>query len=216
MLGLNDVFKLVVHNYLQGGEGVQAGLMTLHYRVAVVTGQWSIQDVCTQETTSWGTILPQVMGINAHFYGTEATVMVGADAGIKGWSPPAAPIAGVRGTSMMPSQVAYVCSKLGARIGRKNRGRVYIPFLAAQDLIADGDPSAALTQLISNVILPDLVTQAYTKNAGADSISLHGCLLAKGSVVPVDIVRATTSGKWGTQRRRGMYGRVNTIPAELA
>jgi hypothetical protein len=110
----------------------------------------------------------------------------------------------------VPGQVSGLVSLKTNLSGRANRGRLYIPFPAASFVeAASALPTVAYDTLllaIANVLkLPFLVT------TGADSATLLPMIWHRASRTKTPIVMAEESGKFATQRRRGNYGRPNTI-----
>lgn len=122
---------------------------------------------------------------------------------------------GTAGGLAIPTQVCAVVTKLTGLSGRKQRGRLYWPFLADQQLTAGGLLLAA--EAIQFTSTSGTMFGSQTWAVGVDSVTLSAVLFHIGKVVPIPPVTITTlqafhcSGRLGTQRRRGDYGQPNPI-----
>lgn len=129
---------------------------------------------------------------------------------------------GIGGANLLPPQVAFVVSFPTAVA--KIRGRNYLPFPAAAEMDADGTPTAGY---LGNVQVLLNFLQAGISIAKAGTTFNFGQVICKPYVnarpkavpptplVPsvfTDVVDWTARDGFGTQRRRGFYGRSNSLP----
>jgi hypothetical protein len=90
-------------------------------------------------------------------------------------------------------------------------------FPDASDDINNGVPSAGYQTALSNWLAVYL-TAVTVPNAGATgSVSLVPCLNHRPGKTPLpatvtDITSGSISAFWATQRRRGSFGRANSVP----
>ncbi len=217
MVAQGDILRLIPHIYAVQQGIQQAGLMTLHYRVASIAGQWTLANVAELSSVNpFQQTLPLALCNHATFYGCECRAESGADVLQVGYGKPLNPVPGARPGSLLPAQVAAILKKTTLRVGRAFRGRAYFPFLSATDLQADGEMSATLAGILSATITVPLFSMVLTKNAGADTLTLQGCLWHRKTSTFDDLKAVVSVAKFGTQRRRGVYGRGNAIPPDLA
>jgi hypothetical protein len=116
---------------------------------------------------------------------------------------------GTHVAGIAPSQVAPVVNKGTGLAGRKYRGRCYFPFMTVAYLTSTGELTAAGQVALQAYYAGFISTQVLA--AGGSSTTLVPVL--KGAALPLaptDIVSRLVTGKLGTQRRRGDYGRVNS------
>lgn len=202
----NDILKTTcVCHY-----GDQTALMTVHYRVASVGAPpITDKDVADAMDTALSSFYKPLMHASATYKGflvqriwlTPVTTAVEAtaNAGI-----------GTAGADPLPSQVTGVLSWYTDVAGRKGRGRIYPPFLAAASVDTDDTPVAGYVTALDNL------ATAY-RALGVITVSGR-----TGVIVPIiwhrtthlsnDITQQKAHKKYGTQRRRGNYGRPNLSP----
>jgi hypothetical protein len=113
-----------------------------------------------------------------------------------------------------PRQTCGVVSKGTALAGRKYRGRLYLSFPGESDNAVNGVPAASyaasLTGFLNNLRLPVNVV-----SGGATAVLLP-CIYHRpvppAAFFVTNITSITLRTIWGTQRRRGSFGRPNTSP----
>lgn len=95
-------------------------------------------------------------------------------------------------------------------IGKKQRGRAFVPFPASADDAGNGVPTAGymtrLNNLASQIILP------FVAGAGVNTATLNACLFVPKTGAFSPITFGLGYPAWATQRRRGDFGRTNTPP----
>jgi len=204
-----------------GVQVEQVGYTGIHYKVTVVN----------PPGTSLGTIVSTLDSL----YAPIVKNMLCAAATYQGamlrrvWPlPPSPPAAedtsrgpGLVAGELMPRQVAGVVSKFTAIAGRAFRGRAYTFFPSEDSNTANGTPSGAY--LTSLDALASLMTQTHVIALGG-SVTIQPVLFHRGSTldppdpaVPLEGSTTPIAGcrrrtGWGTQRKRGYFGRPNTPP----
>ncbi len=96
--------------------------------------------------------------------------------------------------------------------GPGGRGRVFLPFIAADYLDTNSKPSAAYDVLVnswaSNLLAPVVVTAG-----GSTATMVWGIRTGKGAAMTCpQIVTALSADKFGNLHKRGDYGRANASP----
>jgi hypothetical protein len=116
---------------------------------------------------------------------------------------------GTGGGGAVPSQVAAVVRKITGFAGRKHRGRIFAPFLAFSFLQANGELTAG--SVASFTAATQNVFGNQNMLMGLRETDLQATLQHKGAPITTDdVVDFQCTGKLGTQRRRGDYGRTNS------
>jgi len=131
-------------------------------------------------------------------------------------SPPAnsagAPVPGTAAGDMLPSQTSGIITLRTAAIGRRNRGRVYVPFPAEADSSPQGRPTVGYIGRLGN--LAAQLTLPLTIAAGGGTAIVEPVIYHRLDTPPTStfITAAVARPLWATQRRRGDYGRPNPPP----
>jgi len=125
---------------------------------------------------------------------------------------------GTRNVSLAPPQVAFVVTLLTAEA--KVRGRQYIPFPSNADMDVNGTPDAAY--LVNAAVYAAAIRQPLAIVKGASTLPMAPVVFSPQVPYTVTaekpLVRnefwtliedATTKDGFGTQRRRGFYGKIN-------
>lgn len=161
-----------------------------------VDGEWSgpLKDVLSDDATYRG------LSVQRFFPGTllrPAISVNGAGSGT------------VTG-DIMPKQVCGILAFTCENAGAKFRGRWYLPFPSEASNEAPGKPTAAylasVEALGDQVIDPDAITLAGG-TIGLRLLLYHRSVNA-GTIITGRIARPM----WGTQMRRGDYGKKNVVP----
>lgn len=131
---------------------------------------------------------------------------------------------GTGGMGLLPTQCAPVVSFKSRVAGRRGGARIYLPFPSVAAFDADGTPSAGY--LASAGVLAGIIAGGFAVAIGGNSASFVPCIygppLDPARVPPPNPPRLTPTftpitsyivrDKCGTQRRRGTYGRTNSLP----
>jgi len=189
----------------------QISINMLHYEIAGTTGTGATDQECA--TTLDNTAAPIYKAVIS---GLDSARYYGVDFRRQRPAPPFVPAvskantgSGTVNSETMAKQVCGIITKRTGFAGRKYRGRMYIPFPTETANTNDGTATTAYQTLLDaiglNLLTPIIVT------GGAGTTTLFPCLLhPDGSIdrITAWLSRAT----WGTQKRRGDYGRTNVLP----
>lgn len=110
----------------------------------------------------------------------------------------------------LPKQIAGVISFRTSFSGVRYRGRKYIPFPAEGSSTTSAQPFPAYVTGLQG--LADAVIPILTVNDGANSTTLGFAIFHRDTREADLVISAIPRAVWGTQRRRGDFGRANTPP----
>lgn len=128
---------------------------------------------------------------------------------------------GTGGANLAPPQISYVVSLYTD--DAKIHGRQYVPFPATNDMDANGTPTAGY---IGNAaFLTGFLGSTFTITKAGTSwpfkLMVYSPAVVDDDVVPPVVTKPeaftlvtdiTGQDGFGTQRRRGFYGRINSLP----
>lgn len=118
-------------------------------------------------------------------------------------------------TPALPKQVAGIISKKTDLSGRKNRGRLYIPFPREEDNTTDGRPDAtyiAAMQAIADWYKGDATNIREVTVLGGGIARVRFGIYHRSDLSFTPCTNFVVRGEWANQRRRGGYGRTNVLP----
>lgn len=200
-----DVLAVKIHCYMNN----QLAINDLWFRCSGLLGA-SCSDVlaCGDFDALWAATVKAYLPTAATYLGTTLairkpvpypTVRSTAGQGVGSYN-----------QNPLPSQSCGVLSMYTNVVGPAGRGRLYMPFPNVAFNGTDGKPNstgksawAALASLIINPIL---------LGAGGNTINATWGVFHRLTGLTSDIQTAVAEGKWGTQKRRGSYGRMNPQP----
>jgi hypothetical protein len=114
---------------------------------------------------------------------------------------------GTNGATNMPGQVAGVMTKGTGQAGRKMRGRCFGPFPPPNAASSTGEMTAGYVALLNAV--GTAAMNILTVGGAGNTAILNPCLYHRTTKTFTLLTTVNASTKWGTQRRRGDYGRPN-------
>jgi len=115
--------------------------------------------------------------------------------------------AGTNASTMLPTQVTAVLTKGTPFAGRKYRGRIYFPFPTAADVGAGGVVSGGYIAVLA-VLCAQFLSNITAGSAGNTAV-MTPVLWHRSTRSTTQLTNFSVSSLWGTQRRRGNYGRPN-------
>ena len=212
-LATNDIIALRAWCTL----GNQASVNTFNFIIqSVVGGGVTDQDVVDQlDPTLFKAFYQPFMAPTATYQGLQlyfvkrAGFLPGPVQSTVGVSP------GTNGLNSAPRVVASILKYNTGIRGPIGRGRLFLPFVGADFVSADGEPTAGHDVLVNSFASALLTTIAIT--VGANTANLVWSLLHRIPGPPVTftslpIVQALSADKFGGLRKRGDYGRANESP----
>ncbi len=122
-----------------------------------------------------------------------------------------APNPGIVAGESLPKQVSGVIALRSTVGGRSGRGRVYVGFPSEADNESAGKPSVSYVQRLQ--ALADALNSPLTVpdiNGTGQVFSLH--VYSRLLAFLADVTQVVARDRWGTQRRRGDFGKINTSP----
>lgn len=114
----------------------------------------------------------------------------------------------------IPTQVCGLISYYSNTAGAKGRGRSYLGFTSSTSNTTAGLPSAGY--LTDAQALGDFMKFIAFSVVGDEYFAELVICDAIGASAPKPVLRAYAQPRWATQRRRGSFGRLNTLPPQLA
>lgn len=209
VLNAADVLQLTIATYFTPSR--QLGLNTSHWQVTVSGAPpANVSDFVNVMDSLFAPLYKLAISGGAKYYGCRAVKVFPAGAP----APQTATAntgAGLVGTQVLPTAIAGILKFTTANVGRKFRGRNYIPFPDATFLAAAGaEPTAAYVAAILNIGAV-YVPQAII--VGGRSATVTPVICNKAGTAPVSpITNVLSEGDFGTQHRRGDFGRTNNYP----
>lgn len=205
-VNINDILQVRVGTYHAG----QTGLNTFFFRVEEAGIATTLEQIALDLDEELSLLYKQVLAGDASYYGvqvqrvhpTPKSVAVQSTEHIG---------PGLSGAEALPGQVAGVISSFSAFSGRKERGRIYVPFPSVED--ADGTTNAPTNGYKGDLtLLGDTVYGPNTGGTGDDAFSLVPVIFHRGLGTASNIVGFVARQRWGTQRSRSSYGALNAYP----
>jgi hypothetical protein len=187
--------------------GVQTCLMDMFYRVSAIAGtSCTDQQFADYISPILGVPIKNLLPTAANFWGVR--VQITAPTLAPGVFSVSGSGAGSYGAGVVPTQVGAVITKYSALAGRKGRGRIYFGPHATGQLTGTGGISAGTLTLLGTLAATFVGTM--TPGSGGNTATLFAEIYHRATQTGSDITTFLPSGKFGTQRRRGDYGRPNT------
>lgn len=187
----------------------QVGINVFHYRCSGVNGQVTLGMVAANLGASLPSRYKALMSNNAVYDGLDVVRIVPGPRTQNAWSTDGAG-AGIVTGDVLPRQVAGVITKLTAFKGRRYRGRFYLAFPCEADSDMTGIPNANYMAALG--LLATQFEQLLAPVSGANNAVFIPIVYHRFPGDFTDIVRCRANQKWGTQRKRGSYGRPNQAP----
>lgn len=214
-MGWNIVTNEPIEATFYTADSEQLGVNVLHYTVLAVTGTPTSQQLVDEWDQSVKAKYPAWLSNEAFAIGSKMKQILGVPA-----APSYSTGARIPGTSgsHLPRQLCGLISKGANLAGPQGRGRVYAAFPGI-DLLDDGILSAAAQITLGGIAdafvgAPGDIVLAI---GGGTSVTLRPVIKhgnGNASLFRVITTRHSSS-QWATQRRRGFYGKANSIPSEL-
>lgn len=118
--------------------------------------------------------------------------------------------AGMVGANALPKQVSGLISLRTNNAGRKYRGRMYVPFPGEEDSVdVTGSPTNDYATRV--LALGNKMVTGVTTSGAVDWSALECVIYHRSSLTWDQVTSCRVRSKWATQRRRGDYGRPNSV-----
>jgi len=206
MMAVNDVLEVRFVSYLQN----QIGINVVNYVVITSngTGQ-SLQGAADRMNTLMAPLYKPLLANAAKYRGAGVRRKRPFGPSIEYFNTSLDGIGTVTG-SPLPKQVSGVLTKVSEIAGRRARGRLFVPFPGSFDNDVDSTPvTSYLTRLLNlaNGLLGPIVV-GVTPN----DVTLANVIDSRAAGLWVSVNTYVARDRWGTQRRRGDYGKTNSLP----
>lgn len=189
----------------------QVGLNNTHWLALSHTGVGADdEDLALYLDTTLAPMYKLYLGAQASWYGVRVQKQLPLP------KPVAAISAGFIGpgtgsAATLPGQAAAVMTKRTLLAGRAYRGRIYLPFAAqAMNNATTNKPepaAMALFNAIGTALAGNITVGTVPNQTVLQPVLFHR---RTGTTTPLQ--EMTAAGAWGTQKRRGNYGRPNVYP----
>lgn len=194
-------------------QAEQVGINVRHYAVTAMAGAGLTE---LQLAIGFATLLApkykQLIAEGARFEGVGVRKIRPLPVSMEAFSANGSGPGTVTGDTL-PRQVTGLLSLRTNEAGPRRRGRVYVPFPGEFHNAANAIPSAAYTNLLSE--LGDALKANASITSGANTADLRPVIWSRVGGTSADLTVVLARQKWATQRRRGSYGRPNAIPEEV-
>lgn len=189
--------------------GPQVAINVLHYAVAAIGGAvMQYDDLPARAYVHYETAYRNWLSSDANFAGVGVRRMAPDSKTIEYTTIDEVP--GDAEAVCLPLQVAGLITFRSDTPGPAGRGRAYIPFPPTASVTGAGGMvggAKAALDAVADVIGPSI---SWTAVASAWTLTLQQIIAPRIPSLYVGVSAAT--GLWATQRRRGDYGRPNSLP----
>lgn len=205
----DDVLEARYYTYHE--ETRQIGINTVHYKVAEITADPSIQNTVDELSVLVSDHFKALMPAGARYSGCTLRRV---DPG------PASPSAvsrsgagpGDHAGNMIPNQVSAICRLYTSEASRHGRGRIYLPFLPTTGVLATGEVDPVFQALVETemaaVIPPDPAT-IVVADVGGPTWEGYPIVWAPTTTGTFRVESLFCPPRLATQKRRGDYGKMN-------
>lgn len=205
-MDVNDIIQVTAYC----SSGNQLSMNVLHYVTETKVGTGATHlEVSARFDTLWNAAYIALLSSNARYRGIGTKKIVPFPATVEVFSGINADDGGVA-SDILPRQVCGVITKKTGLAGRAFRGRVYIPFAAEDDNQVSGIPEVPYTARLAT--LANLFEDTVVAGVGGNTNSFAPVLFHRDGATYTPITECVARSIWGTQRRRGDYGRTNVFP----
>lgn len=193
--------------------GDQTAINVRQYRVTAKSGSGATEaQVATQLGAVFGPLYVACINGGATFRGCDVQV-IHPTLGVPSISSTGAS-AGATAGDPLPKQISALITVSTGQGGRKNRGRIYVPFWTEVDNGSTGQLNAG-----AHTTLASLATAFEAARpgmgGGGNTNDLIPVIWHRSTKTTTDVTLCVAQYNWATQRRRGAYGRPNPVPAGL-
>jgi hypothetical protein len=189
----------------------QLGLNIRHWKIISSTGGGvAMQFIADSIDALMGPLLRSLLHNSASYKGlTLQTTLVNEPDPLEYFAK-AGEGAGVTVGQALPPQICGLLSLRTRVVGRAQRGRMYVPFPGEDDSGQNGGPN--LDYIDRLVTLGQFLTSSLNISTGTGLVNLEPVIYHRKDGTVTILNKSLARSSWATQRRRGDFGRVNTLP----
>lgn len=202
-LAVGDICRIT----FESRTDTQIGINVLFLRITDVSGQIAILETLVDDLAGFGqNIYPNILPEEAFFSGVSGQLL-GLPDSYQYFKQRVS--FGAADGKLLPTQTSPVIQKQSGLAGRKNRGRMYMPF--PPDTFLGELGRLTIDGIQAYITIADAFNEKSRWESGAAQQGTFTWTLPWDRLVdPVEIRNFVVTGKFGTQRRRGQYGKSNT------
>jgi len=204
-LAVNQILKVA----MRCTTPTQEAINTIYLKILSLTG--TVVTDLDAATTIGNWVAPLYMALmpdEAEFSSVECTIVSPTPYVTQLYTGAAG--AGNHSGSLMSTQTSVVVTKRTPFPGRANRGRMYLPFPPKESASVDGFVTVTYAALVGDFLIGMLALNILTNDAETGEATFSWVICGPDGSNPVLITDFTSFTKFGTQRRRGNYGKTNT------
>jgi len=208
-LATGDILAFRVFCWCQARS--QVAINVLHREILSVSGgspqMLDLSAIALAAKTLWVGEITALLTEECHFLGVEVQ-RVFPTVSLTGFDTSPAVVGEIE-NEMMPAQVSGLIRTYTDEPGRRGRGRTYVPFPSEGQNDSSGQPTAGYVAALQDLADVYSIQQEFTD--GVRTIDTRFGVFSNGNVL-YPAVSVIGLGKWATQRRRGMFGSINSLP----
>lgn len=203
-LAVGDIIRLNMVAFVDS----QQGMFGCSFKVTAIGGGGAlpIGDLCVAWANLNGPRYVALTSERVRFIGVKGVFLAPVPAKASGIATDS--LDGLNRNPELPQQASGFIRLESNGPGKRNRGRIYVPF-PSQEFTnpANGEPTLLYVAALTN--FAQSIASAQAVLAGLTSVSLEPVIASKTGTPNSTVVRASAIPLWATQRRRGNFGRIN-------
>lgn len=203
--GIDDTLRITV--FCVAGEQVSNNVF--YKRVTATTGEsLELNELASLAANAYSFLWTPMMSVYSAFYGVKVELVV--PIAIPQWGFFALNVVGDANQPLLPRQSAGIVTWRTSLVGKRYRGRTYFPFPSTLHCESDGTPTPGYKVLLEDVI--DVFAQNEVLTGAGGSVTWRTSVYSRINQGSYPVQSGTARDKFATQRRRGSYGKANSLP----
>lgn len=207
-------------NFPIGSVVKMVNYVTIPGQVAVITHKFQATNYAGGSSFSsssflsgfvgdYSTVLKPLLSTGATYYGSQLYLMNPIGAAPRPDSDKTGAGVGTLGAGLIPSQACGLIAWYTDLLGKHGQGRTYIPFPAPAGNDTNGTPTTGYMAALDDYA--SLVGNNVVLNDGTVTATFNLVLYAGGPATALLVDDGVPRDAWATQRRRGAFGRANSV-----
>lgn len=190
-------------------DQISVNVLDYVVREPVITGGATLQEIASAASAAFATPFKEFMAAAANYAGVSAQDLT---------TPVSVPYSSTDGAGpgtadegLAPRQVSGLIRKRTLLGGRSNRGRIYVAFPALDWVTSGGSVHAAGLEKLNAIAAA--VGEGLTIVGVGGTTNMDMVIWHRTGPVDYTLVQSLEGvGQWATQRKRGQFGRPNSLP----
>lgn len=192
-------------------DPAQLGINVLHYAAGAFTGTGvAITAAATQLEGLFAPLYKPMLPSNVTFYGVGLRILDPVPQSLEFYSSTLRGVGTSGEANGVPKQSAPLITKRSDFAGRTGRGRFYCCFPNLGAATGTGAVAAAYATKMDAMGVGIAFTLGATDGGG--TVQLIPCIRRRSTRAMTPITNCTSAHLFATMRKRGDYGRTNTLP----